>query len=90
MLESSPWGDRAWHVANGVLLFVVAAQAIVCGARFLRRRIIRKKYVHVSDPDRAPILAALPEKLLERGVAGPHPADDGIEALQILQGPPVR
>ena len=40
-------------------------------ARFLRRRIIRKKYVHVSDPDRAPILAALPEKLLERGVAGP-------------------
>ena len=40
-------------------------------ARFLRRRIIRKKYVHVSDPDRAPILAPLPEKLLERGVAGP-------------------
>ena len=39
--------------------------------RFLRRRIIRKKYVHVSDPDRAPILAPLPEKLLERGVAGP-------------------
>ena len=40
-------------------------------ARFLRRRIIRKKYVHVSDPDRAPVLAPLPEKLLERGVAGP-------------------
>ena len=40
-------------------------------ARFLRRRIIRKKYVHISDPDRAPILAPLPEKLLERGVAGP-------------------
>jgi transposase len=40
-------------------------------ARFLRRRIIRKKYVHVTDPDRAPILAALPEKLQERGVAGP-------------------
>lgn len=40
-------------------------------ARFLRRRIIRKKYVHASDPDRAPILAPLPEKLLERGVAGP-------------------
>ena len=39
--------------------------------RFLRRRIIRKKYVHVSDPDRAPILAPLPEKLLDRGVAGP-------------------
>jgi transposase len=40
-------------------------------ARFLRRRIVRKKYVHVTDPDRAPVLAALPEKLLERGVAGP-------------------
>lgn len=40
-------------------------------ARFLRLRIIRKKYVHVADPDRAPILALLPEKLLERGVAGP-------------------
>jgi hypothetical protein len=26
-------------------------------ARFLRRRIIRKKYVHVTDPDRAPIRA---------------------------------
>jgi transposase len=33
-------------------------------ARFLRRRIVRKKYVHVTDPDRAPVLAALPEKLL--------------------------
>jgi len=40
-------------------------------ARFLRRLIIRKKYVHVSDPDRAPVLADLPEKLIERGVAGP-------------------
>jgi transposase len=40
-------------------------------ARFLRRRIIRKKYVHFCDPDCAPILAPLPEKLRERGVAGP-------------------
>lgn len=40
-------------------------------ARFLRRRIIRRKYVHTSDPDRAPIIAPLPEKLQERGVAGP-------------------
>lgn len=39
--------------------------------RFLRRRIIRRKYVHTSDPDRAPIIAPLPEKLQERGVAGP-------------------
>ena len=40
-------------------------------ARFLRRRIIRRKYVHAVDPDRAPIIAPLPEKLQERGVAGP-------------------
>jgi transposase len=40
-------------------------------ARFLRRRIIRRKYVHTTDPDRAPIIAPLPEKLLDRGVAGP-------------------
>jgi transposase len=38
--------------------------------RFLRRRIIRQKYVHTSDPDRAPIIAPLPEKLQERGLAG--------------------
>jgi transposase len=40
-------------------------------ARFLRRRLIRRKYVHATDPDRAPIIAPLPEKLQERGVAGP-------------------
>ncbi|HWN96570.1 MAG TPA: IS66 family transposase [Methylomirabilota bacterium] len=40
-------------------------------ARFLRRRTIRRKYVHTSDPDRPPIMAPLPEKLQERGVAGP-------------------
>jgi len=40
-------------------------------ARFLRRRIVRKKYVYVSDPDRAPIIASLPEKLRERGIAAP-------------------
>lgn len=39
--------------------------------RFLCRRTVRRKYVHVSDPDRAPIIAPLPEKLQERGLAGP-------------------
>ena len=38
---------------------------------FLRRRIIRRKYVHISDLDCAPIIASLPEKLQERGVASP-------------------
>ena len=40
-------------------------------ARFLRRRLVRRKYVHTTDPDRAPIIAPLPEKLQERGLAGP-------------------
>jgi len=40
-------------------------------ARFLCRRTVRKKYVHVSDPDRAPVIGPLPDKLLDRGVAGP-------------------
>jgi transposase len=38
--------------------------------RFLCRRIVRRKYVHVCDSDRAPIIAPLPEKLQERGLAG--------------------
>lgn len=38
--------------------------------RFLCRRLVRRKYVHVSDPDRAPIIAPLPEKLQERGMVG--------------------
>ncbi len=40
-------------------------------ARFLRRRTIRRKYVHATNPDQVPIVAPLPEKLQERGVAGP-------------------
>jgi transposase len=38
--------------------------------RFLCRRIVRRKYVHLVDPDRAPVIAPLPEKLQERGLAG--------------------
>lgn len=39
--------------------------------RFLRRKIVRKKYVHRVEADRAPIIAPLPEKLKERGLAAP-------------------
>ena len=39
--------------------------------RFLRRRTIRKKYVSREDVDRAPVIAPLPEKLQERGLAAP-------------------
>lgn len=38
---------------------------------FLRRRLVRKKYVHRSQADLAPIIAPLPDKLQERGLAAP-------------------
>lgn len=40
-------------------------------ARFLRRRTIRKKYVHRKEPDRAPVIAPLPERLLDRSLPAP-------------------
>ena len=40
-------------------------------ARFLRRRIIRKKYVSRVDVDLAPVIAPLPERLLDRSLPAP-------------------
>ncbi len=40
-------------------------------ARFLRRRIIRKKYVSRRDVDLAPVIAPLPERLLDRSLPAP-------------------
>jgi transposase len=40
-------------------------------ARFLRRRLIRRKYVHRTDRDLAPVIAALPERLLDRSLPAP-------------------
>jgi len=40
-------------------------------ARFLRRRIIRKKYVHRSEVDAVPVIAPLPERLLDRSLPAP-------------------
>ena len=40
-------------------------------ARFLRRRIVRRKYVHRTDRDSAPVIAALPERLLDRSLPAP-------------------
>lgn len=40
-------------------------------ARFLCRRTIRRKYVHRVDPDRAPVIAPLPERLLDRSLPAP-------------------
>jgi transposase len=40
-------------------------------AHFLRRRTIRKKYVHRTELDLAPVIAPLPACLQERGLAAP-------------------
>ena len=40
-------------------------------ARFLRRRTLRRKYVHRADPDRAPLIAPLPGRLQDRSLAAP-------------------
>jgi transposase len=40
-------------------------------ARFLRRRTIRKRYVHRLDLNRAPLIAPLPERLLDRSLPAP-------------------
>ncbi len=40
-------------------------------ARFLRRRIIRKKYVHRTELDPVPVIAPLPERLLDRSLPAP-------------------
>jgi len=40
-------------------------------ARFLRRRTVRRKYVHRTRRDAAPLIAALPERLLDRSLPAP-------------------
>lgn len=40
-------------------------------ARFLRRRLVRRKYVRRGNPDAVPIIAPLPESLQERCLAAP-------------------
>ncbi len=39
--------------------------------RFLRRRVIRRKYVHKTKLDGAPVIAPLPERLLDRSLPAP-------------------
>ena len=39
--------------------------------RFLRRRVIRPKYVHRTNRDKAPLIASLPERLLDRSLPAP-------------------
>ena len=40
-------------------------------ARFVKRRTVRRKYVHRTDLDATPVIAPLPECLQERGLAAP-------------------
>jgi transposase len=39
--------------------------------RFFKRRVVRRKYVHQTDPDCAPLIAPLPERLLDRSLPAP-------------------
>ncbi len=39
--------------------------------RFFRRRLVRRKYAHKTDLDSAPLIAALPERLLDRSLPAP-------------------
>lgn len=39
--------------------------------RFLRRRTVRRKYVHRTEVDTTPVIAPLPDNLQERGLAAP-------------------
>jgi transposase len=39
--------------------------------RFLKRRVVRRKYVHRTQTDSVPVVAPLPECLQERGLAAP-------------------
>jgi transposase len=39
--------------------------------RFLRRRVVRRKYVHKTNLDHAPVIAPLPERLLDRSLPAP-------------------
>lgn len=39
--------------------------------RFLKRRLVRRKYVQRNEPDSVPVIAPLPECLQERGLAAP-------------------
>ena len=39
--------------------------------RFLRRRLVRRKYVRRGDPEAVPLIAALPPSLQERCIAAP-------------------
>src|SRR5688572_8462557 len=40
-------------------------------ARFLRRRLIRRRFVCRQAPELPPVIAPLPHRLLERGIAAP-------------------
>ena len=39
--------------------------------RFLKRRVVRRKYVHRTQLDSAPVIALLPERLLDRSLPAP-------------------
>ena len=49
----------------------VSEQLDYTPGRFLRRRLVRRKYVRHADPDQVPVIAPLPPKVVERGWLAP-------------------
>ncbi len=51
-------------------------EEVIEPGRFLLQRTIRRKYVHRTEPEQAPVIAPLPERLLDVGSqsAGGRPA----------------
>ena len=49
----------------------VSEQLDIEPARFFRLRTVRPKYVNIANPEAPPIIAPLPDKLLERGILAP-------------------
>ena len=52
-------------------------------ARFVRLRLIRRKFVQRGKLDAVPVIAPLPEKLQERGLAAPGLPFGGLRALSL-------
>ena len=65
--QGSAEGAEDWRLIGAE----VSEQLDYEPGRFLRRRLVRRKYVRRGDPEAPPLIAALPPSLQERCVAAP-------------------